>query len=103
MGVEADRADVEPALRDELGEPSERRAERCGLEVRVHEDERPPRVHGDGCEREAGRVEARLALGPRRPPERAVEVVRPRVVGALQGLAAAGALDDEVRRDGGRR
>ena len=56
----------------------------------------PQRVDRDGRERQARGVEAGLALGPGRPTQRAVEVVRPRVVRALQRLAAAGALDDEM-------
>src|SRR5947209_8429951 len=57
---------------------------------------RSPRVDRDRQERERRAVEARLALGARRPAQRSVEVVRPGVVGALQRLAAAGALHHGV-------
>ena len=70
--------------------------ERVGLEVDVHEDERPPRVHLDGEERVVVGVEAGLALGARRLEQAAVEPVRPRVVGTLQRLAVPGALHDDV-------
>ena len=96
MRVEADRVEVEAALRDDLGKPPERSRERRRLGVRVHEDERPPRAHGDRCERQPVRAEPGLALRPRRLAQRPVEVVRPRVVRALQRLAAARSLDDEV-------
>src|SRR5207342_3115683 len=50
----------------------------------------------DPREREARGVESGLTLRAGRSPQRSVQVVRPRVVRALERLAAAGALDDEV-------
>src|SRR5205823_2666606 len=55
---------------------------------------RPPGVDEDRSQRDRCRVEAGLALRPRRRPERAVEVVRPRVVGALQRRTTTRLLDD---------
>ena len=85
-----------PLCGDDRGQVAERGLERRRVGIRVDEDERPPRVDRDGREREARRVEARLALRAGRAPERSVEVVRPRVVRALERLATARALDDEV-------
>ena len=96
MGVEADRAEVEPALGHDRGQVAEGRLERRRVRVGVHEDERAPGAYGHGREREARGVEARLALRARRSPQRAVQVVGPRVVRALKRLAAPGPLDDEV-------
>ena len=96
MGVEADRVDVEPALRHDRGQPAECRLERRRVGVGVHEDERAPGAHRDGREREARGVEARLTLRAGRSPQGSVQVVRPRVVRALERLAAPGPLDDEV-------
>ncbi len=82
----------------DLGEELRQAAECLGKGRRRHvgidEDERPPGVDLDREEGQLGRVEVRLAVGPRRGAERAVEAVRPRVVGALQRLALALALRD---------
>ncbi len=69
--------------------------ERRRVGVRVDEDERPPGIHLHRHEPELRLVEAGLALGARRGAERAVEAVRPRVVGALERLALPLALADE--------
>ena len=65
------------------------------LGVRVDEDERAPRVDEHRTEAEALLVEARLPVRARGRAQGAVEVVRPRVVGALERLAPALALADE--------
>jgi hypothetical protein len=93
---EAETVELEPALRDEAGQGPERLLERRGVRIGVDEDERPPGGRGDREEGVAARVEARLALRPRRRPQRPVQVVRPGVVGALEGVPAAGPLGDDV-------
>ena len=85
--VEAQRVEVDAGGGDELGQLAEVLGERRGAAVRVDEDERPPGVDRHRQEAELRLVEALLALGARRGAERAVEVVRPGVVGALQRLA----------------
>ena len=60
------------------------------------EEERPPGRDARGQEAEPGRVEARLAVAARDLAQRAVEVVRPRVVGALQRRARPLAVEDRV-------
>ena len=77
--------------------------ERLGLRVRVDEQERPPDVDARGKQRPVGLVEARLAVGARRRAQRAVEVVRPRVVVALDRLAACRSPRSGPPRGGGRR
>ena len=57
---------------------------------------RAPGVDLDRAQAESVAREVRLALGPRRGAERAVEPVRPRVVGALERLAPPGPADDRV-------
>ena len=96
MGVEADRADVEPALGHDRGQPAECRLERPRVGVGVHEDERTPGAHRHGREREARGIESGLALRARRSPQRSVQVVRPRVIRALERLATPDSIDDEV-------
>ncbi len=92
---EAQPVEVEPGGGHELGQLAERLRERRRFEVRVDEDERAPGVDEHRTEAEALLVEVRLALGARSRPQRAVEVVRPGVVGALERLAPALALADE--------
>ncbi len=48
--VEPEAVQVDACLGHRLGQDAERLAERVGLEVDVHEDERPPRVHLHGEE-----------------------------------------------------
>ncbi len=87
--VVANVAEVDAALRDDLRERAERVDERRRLRIRVDEHEWPPGVDRDGKQRQPGRVEALLALGPRRASQRAVQVVRPGVVRALERLSPA--------------
>ena len=86
--VEAQRVDVEAAVGEQRRELPERVRERRGRRIGVDEDERPPGVDRDGDEAERLAVEARLAVGARRVAEGAVQAVRPRVVRALDRLAA---------------
>ena len=78
-----------PQLGDERRDLAEHVGQRRRVRVRVHEDERSPRVDGGGQEPELRAVEPRLAVAARDLAQRAVEVVRPRVVGALQRRAAS--------------
>ena len=87
--AERERAEVDAALRDERRHLAEHVGKRRRVRVGVHEHERPPGVDGGGQEPELRGVEPRLAVAARDLPQRAVEVVRPRVVGALQRRAAA--------------
>ena len=94
--VEANGVDVEPARGDDRRQVAERRCS-GGASGSGFTNTNGPQVSTEtGASERPGRVEPRLALGSRRPSKRAVEVVRPRVVRALQRFAAAGALDDEV-------
>ena len=74
------------------GSVAEELRQRLGLGARVDEQERPPGVDARRQQRPVGLVEARLAIGARRGAQRAVEVVRPGVVVALDRLARAAAL-----------
>ena len=94
--VEAERADVETAVGEELGQVAEIVGEGLGLAIRVHEHERAPGVDGDRDEPERRGVEAWLALRARSAPQRAVEAVRPGVVGALDRLPPRVALAEDV-------
>ena len=85
--VEAEPVDLDAAVREQPGEPTEGARERPGVAIRVDEHERAPGLGGDGDERQRLAVEGSLALGPGRVPQRAVEVVCPRVVRALDRLA----------------
>ena len=64
-GVEAKRVDVEATVGEQGRQLAEGVGEWLGVEGRVDEDERPPRVDGDRCERDRGHVEAGLAVRPR--------------------------------------
>ncbi len=88
LGAEAEheRVDVEQ-LGELRGHVTERVRERWCIGVRVDEDERAPRIDLDLHQAELGRLEAGLAVRPRRRAQRPVEVVRPRVVRALQRRA----------------
>src|SRR6185437_3752232 len=90
--VEDEVVDVEAELGDLRRHRAERVRERLRVAVGVHEDERPPRADGDAAEPELVLREVRLLVRARRGAERAVEPVRPRVVGALERLALPGAL-----------
>ena len=94
--AEAEAIEVETALRNLVGERPERLRERPCVRIRVDEDERPPGLGRYGEHREAVLVEVGLALGARRLAKRPVEVVRPGVVRALERLAVALALRDQV-------
>ena len=95
-GMEAQAVELDSALGDVAGERAQRVGQRTGLGIRVDEDERAPRLRSHRKHREAFLVEVGLAFGARRLPERAVEVVRPRVIRALERLAVAVALRDQV-------
>ena len=92
--MERDGVEVEVAGEDlrQLAEPV---GQRLGLRVRVDEQERPPDADARRNERELLLLEARLAVRARRRAERAVEPIRPRVVVALDRLAAAAALGQD--------
>ena len=94
--VEDERVDVDPALGDESRQVAEVLGEAAGRRVGIDEDERPPGVDRDGDEAERLPVEAGLAVAARCRAQRPVEVVRPRVVRALQRLAPAGAVAEQV-------
>ena len=102
-GVVDERVDVQPELGDLRRERAERVRERLRLGAGVGEDERAPGVDRDGHEAELVLREVRLLLAARRLAEAAVEPVRPGVVRALQGLAAAARLRRRRGRGGGRR
>ena len=89
------RVEDEVVDRDELGDRAEGLGERRRVCVGVDEAERPPRLEAQRDEREPVRLEALLPLGARRGPERAVEPVRPRVVGALDRLSGPVALGEQ--------
>ena len=90
--MESERVDVDPAVGDEPGQVAQVLGERRRSGIGIDEDERPPRVDRDGHEAEALAVEAGLRVSTRRVAQRAVEVVRPGVIRALERLAAAGSL-----------
>ena len=92
---EAERVELEPGRGDELRQLAERLGERRRLGIRVDEDERPPGVDRAGRRPSSAASKLGLAVGARRRAERAVELVRPGVVGALERLAPALALADE--------
>ena len=94
------RASTGSTARREL---AERLGERRRVRVGVDEEERPPRLEPERHERQAGAVEAGLAVGARRRRGAPVEPVRPRVVRALERLPAPLARDDLASRGGGRR
>ncbi len=94
--AELERRRVETGAGERGGKVAERVSERRGARVRVDEDERTPRVHEHGMQRETRWIESRLSIRPRSGAQRPVEVVRPRVVRALQRLPATAALDHEV-------
>src|SRR6476646_8128590 len=75
-----------------LREVAEVLGERRGVRVRVDEEERAPGVDARCEQRPVGVVELGLALRARRRSQRAVEVVRPGVVVALDRGAPATAL-----------
>src|SRR5919108_754173 len=85
--AELQRVDVEnlSQLRRHI---AEHLGERRRIDVWIHEDERPPRVHPDWRESELLGVEARLAVGAWRRAQASVEPVGPRVVRALERRAA---------------
>ena len=93
----AERLEADPARFNGLRNPLEVLAERARVRVGVREDERPPGLHGDREEGVELGVEAGLALGARCAEERSVEVVRPGVVRALQGRAAALTVGHQMR------
>src|SRR3954451_10630357 len=78
--AEDEGVDVED-VGDASGDVSERFCERWRVGVRVDEDERPPGPDRDLAQAELSEVETRLAVGPRCCTKRAVEAVRPGVVG----------------------
>ena len=92
---EAERVEVEPGGGDELRQLAERVGERRRLGIGVDEDERPPDVDRAGRRPSSARSKPASAVGARCRAERAVEPVRPGVVGALERLAPALALADE--------
>ncbi len=94
--AEAEAVDVEAARGNVAGQRAERVGQRAGVRVGVDEDERPPGLGRDREHGEALLVEVGLALRARRLAEGAVEVVRPRVVRALERLAVPVALRDQV-------
>ena len=79
-----------------VGSVAERVGERLGLRVGIDEDERAERVDRHRHETERLAVEAGLAVGARRAPERPVERVRPGVVRALDRLAPGVAVAEHV-------
>src|SRR5206468_2481751 len=83
--VEAQCVYVHPTRGQLLRHIAERVSERPGG-VRADEDERAPHVHGHQDETEPVGREAGLAVGARRRAQRAVELVGPRVVRALERL-----------------
>ena len=100
---EDERIDVDAAVGDDARKVAEVVGERLGVRVGIDEDEGPPRVDGERHEPELLAVEAGLRVGARRIPEGAVEVVRPRVVGALERLPLPRRVAEDVGRGVGTR
>src|SRR6478672_10826742 len=92
--MEHERVDVNVARQD-LGQLAELLRKRNCVGVWVDEQERSPDVGARRNEGELRLVEAGLALGARRGAQRTVEVVRPRVVVALDRAALAAALGED--------
>ena len=92
---EAQRGEVDPRVRDPLGDAVEVVVERLCIRVRVDEEERPPGLEAERNEPELVLVDPALLVPARRGDEAAVEPVRPRVVRALERLAPARALAHE--------
>ena len=67
-----------------------------GVRSGVDENQRPPRFYRKRCERERFPGERALLILARRRAERAVEVVGPAVIVALQRLAIAGAFEHDL-------
>src|SRR5262249_38679514 len=92
--AELEAVEVEAQACEELRERAQRVGERACIGVGVDEHERAPGVDLEAGEAELVVVEAGLELGARGGSQTAVEAVRPRVVGALESLAAPLAARD---------
>ena len=95
-----ERAVLHPEDADVLGEVREERLERLGGRVEADPDPSAPRAHLEPGQPALRGVEARRLLHERRTQELAGQVVRPRVVGALELAHVAVAhrdLDPAVR------
>src|SRR5215211_4721291 len=90
--MEAERLDVDAAVRDLLWNLAERLGERRGVVSGVREQERTPALEPDRQQRDLRDVE----IGARRGAKRAVERIRPRVVRALERRAVARAVGDDA-------
>ena len=92
---EPQRVHVDAPLGEEVRKRAEHVGKRWRLRVRVDEDKGAPGGDRQWQQSHSLRLETRLAVGSRRRAQHPVEVVRPRVVRALQRLATALAFADE--------
>src|SRR5215207_210620 len=91
--VEDELVDVE-GVPDPARNVTEHLSQGRTLVVEVDEAERPPTLEPHRRQRDVGEVDV-LSLRARRGAQRAVQVVRPRVIGALERLPAPSLLDDD--------
>ena len=91
--MELDRVHVELA-REDRGQLAEVIGERLGTGIGVDEEKRPPRADARGQQRQLVVVEAGLTVRARRRAQRPVELVRPRVVVALERRAFTAAVGE---------
>jgi hypothetical protein len=92
--VEDELVDVEAGRGDPLRNVAQQLGEGRCVVVEIDKAERPPAFQPHREERDVREIDA-LALRPRSGAQRAVQVVRPGVVRALERLPVTGFLDDD--------
>jgi len=98
VGVAAEHLqlrEVDASVGKDLGQFTDNLAQRTCVRCRVYEDQRAPGLEGEGRERERLFVEDALFILARGAAQRAIKVVGPSVIVALQSLAIAGAFEDD--------
>ena len=76
-----------PSVSQDVRQAPEQLGQRHRIGIPIHENQRAPGVDRDRKQPVFRRVEVRLSLRARCVPKAAVQVIRPRVVGALKRLA----------------
>ena len=88
--------EIDPRALENRRQFADQIAKWSGGRIRVDENQRSPRFNRERCERERFLGERALLILARRRAERAVEVVGPSVIVALQRLAIAGAFEHDL-------